>query len=60
LLTILSSTPDGGMNRLTCNDDDKSVRNWFIAETKKYGCHHRIDEMGNIFAIRPGQNTMAY
>ena len=57
MLTILSSTPDGGMDRLSCNDDDKSVRDWFIAETKKYGCHHRIDEMGNIFAIRPGQNN---
>ncbi|KAE9977304.1 hypothetical protein EG328_002133 [Venturia inaequalis] len=51
------NTPDGGMNRLTCNDDDKSVRDWFIAETAKYGCHHKIDQMGNIFAIRPGQNN---
>ncbi|PVH97709.1 putative N-carbamoyl-L-amino acid hydrolase [Periconia macrospinosa] len=51
------NTPDGGMNRLTCNDDDKSVRDWFISETKKYGCFHKIDEMGNIFAIRPGQNN---
>ncbi|PSN62402.1 putative N-carbamoyl-L-amino acid hydrolase [Corynespora cassiicola Philippines] len=51
------NTPDGGMNRLTLNDDDKCVRDWFIAETSKYGCHHKIDEMGNIFAIRPGQNN---
>ncbi|KAF2661504.1 putative N-carbamoyl-L-amino acid hydrolase [Lophiostoma macrostomum CBS 122681] len=51
------NTSDGGMNRLTCNNDDKSVRDWFISETKKYGCHHRVDEMGNIFAIRPGQNN---
>ncbi|KAF2105970.1 putative N-carbamoyl-L-amino acid hydrolase [Lophiotrema nucula] len=54
---VWGSTPDGGMNRLTCNDDDKSVRDWFISETKKYGCHHKVDEMGNIFAIRPGQNN---
>jgi hydantoinase/carbamoylase family amidase len=45
------------MNRLTLNDDDKMVRDWFIEETAKYGCHHKIDEMGNIFAIRPGQNN---
>ncbi|ORY04777.1 putative N-carbamoyl-L-amino acid hydrolase [Clohesyomyces aquaticus] len=50
-------TTDGGMNRLTCNDDDESVRDWFISETQKYGCHHKVDEMGNIFAIRPGQNN---
>lgn len=42
------------LDRLTCNDDDKSVRDWFIAETAKYGCHHKVDQMGNIFAIRPG------
>lgn len=50
------NTPDGGMNRLTLNDDDKTVRDWFIEETKKYGCSHKIDEMGNTFAIYPGQN----
>ncbi|KAF3012315.1 hypothetical protein E8E14_001918 [Neopestalotiopsis sp. 37M] len=51
------STPDGGMNRLTLNDDDKAVRLWFIEETKKCGCEVRVDEMGNIFAIRPGTNN---
>ncbi|RFU33174.1 hypothetical protein B7463_g3201, partial [Scytalidium lignicola] len=51
------STPDGGMNRLTCNDDDKKVREWFILETQKCGCNIKVDEMGNIFAIRPGQNN---
>ncbi|TVY47795.1 N-carbamoyl-L-amino-acid hydrolase [Lachnellula occidentalis] len=50
-------TPDGGMNRLTANDDDKRVRDWFIAKTKEYGCSHKIDAMGNIFAVRPGQNN---
>ncbi|KAK4938297.1 hypothetical protein LTR10_021276 [Elasticomyces elasticus] len=51
------STEDGGMNRLSGNDDDKKVRDWFIAETAKYGCSHKVDVMGNIFAIRPGQNN---
>ncbi|KAH9903918.1 putative N-carbamoyl-L-amino acid hydrolase [Xylariomycetidae sp. FL2044] len=51
------NTPDGGMNRLSCNDDDKKVREWFIAETKKCGCTIKVDEMGNIFATRPGQNN---
>jgi hydantoinase/carbamoylase family amidase len=45
------------MNRLTANDDDKSVRDWFISTTTKYGCTHKVDEIGNIFAIRPGQNN---
>lgn len=45
------------MNRLALNDDDKKVRDWFIEETAKYGCQHKVDEVGNIFAIRPGQNN---
>ncbi|KAH8892681.1 putative N-carbamoyl-L-amino acid hydrolase [Thozetella sp. PMI_491] len=51
------NTPDGGMNRLTCNDDDRKVRDWFIEEAKKYGCQVKVDSMGNIFAIRSGQNN---
>jgi len=51
------STDDGGMNRLAANHDDKKVRDWFIEETAKCGCTHRVDEMGNIFATRPGLNN---
>lgn len=51
------ATDDGGMNRLSGNDDDKLVRDWFIAETAKYGCSHKTDAMGNIFAVRPGENN---
>ncbi|OJJ03409.1 hypothetical protein ASPVEDRAFT_133883 [Aspergillus versicolor CBS 583.65] len=51
------STPDGGMNRLSCNDDDKKARDWFIETTKACGCVHKVDTMGNIFAIRAGVNN---
>ncbi|EKM51079.1 uncharacterized protein PHACADRAFT_151612 [Phanerochaete carnosa HHB-10118-sp] len=51
------STPDGGMNRLTLNDDDRRVREWFISQVKKYGCTVRVDAVGNIFATRPGTNN---
>lgn len=53
----MASTTDGGMNRLSANDDDKKVRDWFIAKTASLGCSHKIDAMGNIFATRPGQNN---
>jgi len=33
------------------------VREWFVAEAKKYGCSVKIDQMGNIFAIRRGRNN---
>ncbi|EFX02121.1 metallopeptidase [Grosmannia clavigera kw1407] len=51
------NTPDGGMNRLTGNDDDRKVREWFMAETKRCGCTVQVDAMGNIFAVRPGRNN---
>ncbi|CAK7244475.1 MAG: hypothetical protein STHCBS139747_006016 [Sporothrix thermara] len=51
------NTSDGGMDRLTLNDDDKKVREWFIAETTKCGCSITVDAMGNIFAVRPGINN---
>lgn len=44
-------------DRLAANDDDGKVRHWFMAEAQKYGCTVKVDAMGNIFAIRPGQNN---
>lgn len=30
------------IDRLTANNDDKRVRDWFIAITKQYGCSHKV------------------
>ncbi|KAE8319951.1 hypothetical protein BDV41DRAFT_519085 [Aspergillus transmontanensis] len=46
---------DTGMQRLTLSEEDKSVRDWFIETTKALKCDITIDEMGNIFAVRPGR-----
>ncbi|KAE8150421.1 hypothetical protein BDV25DRAFT_111383 [Aspergillus avenaceus] len=46
---------DTGMQRLTLSEEDKSVRDWFIETTKGLNCSITIDEMGNIFAVRPGR-----
>ncbi|KAF1980917.1 amidase [Aulographum hederae CBS 113979] len=43
-----------GMRRLTLSADDKGVRDWLVEECKSLGCSIKVDEMGNIFAIRPG------
>jgi acetylornithine deacetylase/succinyl-diaminopimelate desuccinylase-like protein len=43
-----------GMCRLTLSQEDKEVRDWLIAECKSLECEVKIDEMGNIFAIRSG------
>ncbi len=50
-------TPKGGIKRLTVTDDDKRVRDWFKAECEKLGCTVEVDEVGNMFAARPGRRT---
>lgn len=43
------------MQRLALSDEDKSVRDWFIQTMKDLKCQVTVDEMGNIFAVRPGK-----
>lgn len=50
------ATAKGGVRRLTLSDLDRRVRDWFVDACKKAGCTITIDEMGNIFARRPGRN----
>ena len=50
-------TPKGGIKRLTVSDEDKRVRDWFKAECEKLGCTVEVDEVGNMFATRPGRRT---
>jgi N-carbamoyl-L-amino-acid hydrolase len=51
------ATPKGGIKRLTVSDDDKKVRDWFKAECEKLGCTVQVDEVGNMFATRPGKRN---
>lgn len=43
------------MSRLALDDNDKRIRLWLVAEAKALGCTVTVDQMGNIFAIRPGK-----
>ncbi|KAK7218007.1 hypothetical protein V2G26_006010 [Clonostachys chloroleuca] len=43
-----------GMSRLALSDEDAQVRRWFRQETERLGCKVTIDQMGNMFARRPG------
>ena len=43
-----------GMSRLTLSDADKTAREWFVETTKSLSCNTHVDQIGNIFAIRPG------
>ncbi|KIW93457.1 uncharacterized protein Z519_06062 [Cladophialophora bantiana CBS 173.52] len=46
-----------GLSRLTLSDEDKAARDWFISTTRSLGCKTHVDQMGNIFAIRPGLSS---
>ncbi|KAF2803521.1 amidase [Mytilinidion resinicola] len=49
-----SASTETGMSRLSLSDADKKARDWFVQATQALGCNTTIDEMGNIFAVRPG------
>ncbi len=48
-------TDKGGVCRLTLSDTDRQVRDWFVKQCEAAGCNVNIDEMGSIFARRPGK-----
>ncbi|EGX90475.1 hydantoin utilization protein C, putative [Cordyceps militaris CM01] len=48
-----------GMARLSLDDSDKAVRDWFLQKAKSLRCTTSIDEMGNLFAVRRGKNADA-
>jgi len=50
-------TDKGGVCRLTLTDTDRQVRDWFVKECRSIGCKVIFDEMGTIYARRPGKNS---
>jgi beta-ureidopropionase / N-carbamoyl-L-amino-acid hydrolase len=52
----IGGTPKGGICRLTLTDLDRQMRDWFKAQCEALGCTVGIDEVGNMFARRPGKN----
>ena len=51
----IGATAKGGICRLTLTDFDRQVRDWFMAQCKALGCTVSVDEVGNMFALRPGR-----
>jgi beta-ureidopropionase / N-carbamoyl-L-amino-acid hydrolase len=52
----IGATAKGGICRLTLTDLDRQVRDWFKAQCEPLGCTIAVDEVGNMFARRPGKN----
>jgi beta-ureidopropionase / N-carbamoyl-L-amino-acid hydrolase len=53
----IGATAKGGIRRLTLTDLDREVRDWFTAQCKAMGCTVTVDEVGNMFALRPGRRS---
>ncbi len=53
----IGATPKGGVCRLTLTDLDKQSRDLFVQWCEEAGCTVKVDQMGNIFARRPGRNN---
>ncbi|MGE0063136.1 MAG: M20 family metallo-hydrolase [Xanthobacteraceae bacterium] len=51
----IGATSKGGICRLTLTDLDRQVRDWFKARAEALGCTVTVDDMGCMFARRPGQ-----
>jgi N-carbamoyl-L-amino-acid hydrolase len=52
----IGATAKGGICRLTLTDLDREVRDWFKAQCEALGCTVAVDEVGTMFARRPGKN----
>ena len=53
----IGGTPKGGIRRLALSAEDKVVRDWFRTACEAVGCTVTLDEMGSMFARRPGRNN---
>ncbi len=51
----VGGTAKGGINRQTLTAEDGQVRAWFRREAEVLGCRVTVDEIGNMFALRPGR-----
>jgi beta-ureidopropionase / N-carbamoyl-L-amino-acid hydrolase len=53
----IGATAKGGICRLTLTDLDAEVRDWFKAQCAALGATVTVDQVGNMFARRPGKNA---
>ncbi len=52
----IGATENGGLHRLTLSNEDKEIRDWFYDQMEAEGLDIRIDEFGNMFGRRDGED----
>lgn len=55
----IGRTDGGGCNRQALTDEDRAARDLFALWARREGCSVSVDEVGNIFAARPGSDSQA-
>ena len=55
-MAAIGSTSKGGSCRLALSDEDKAGRDLFIQWCESAGCTYQVDDMGNIFVRRSGED----
>jgi N-carbamoyl-L-amino-acid hydrolase len=54
----IGETPRGGLNRVALTDDDRRGRDLLVGWMREAGLAVSVDQMGNIFGIRPGTESL--
>ena len=54
---VFGATAKGGIRRLTLSEEDRRVRDWFRRACEDAGCEVHVDELGAMFAVRPGRDN---
>src|SRR5262249_41126104 len=52
-------TPAGGVRRLALSDEDRRARDLFVRWLRDAGCEVRVDDLGNIYGRRAGEEPTA-
>jgi len=55
-MAAIGGTPGGGVHRLALSDEDRQARDLFIKWLREIDLEVTVDEMGNIFGRRSGEN----
>jgi N-carbamoyl-L-amino-acid hydrolase len=56
-LARIGATPAGGVTRLALSDEDRQARDQLVAWLRGAGLEPKIDDVGNISAVRPGREA---
>jgi N-carbamoyl-L-amino-acid hydrolase len=54
----IGETPGGGLNRVALTDEDRRGRDLLVGWMREAGLAVSVDQMGNIFGLRPGAENL--